>query len=294
MQHECRFFRMRRRHVAMAVALSAMPPGAAFGAEPPSQASARLDPERHEVLDRASAQSLANALVPIIADDVVDGGRMIVRALPTGGDVGLFYRFRLRAEAVPLQPFCRMRIVTLSYEFAEQQTFGAGAVQDLDLLALKRAGNLGRGGIETHSVYLPLEPAPDTEDERRSRCEAADRDATWYHSADNPSFSSELQHLAWLREALSGSGPGPRLRCWRDGEYGCPVSKEMILDVIGSDRRAFQAIRLADRSEWAQFTYYENPRYGEDSDMQYVIIERRSGEIASITLAHGILTGTVI
>jgi hypothetical protein len=242
-----------------------------------------------ERLDQTAARAHAATLLPIIADDVIDGERGIMRGLPAGGDIGLLYRFRLRPEAAQYTPYCRMRIVDLVYEFARRPDDQTRSVADYDLLAIKRSGGFRSGGVTAYALYLRLSPAPRSREDQVARCVAADREPGWVHAADDYAFATESDYLVRLRTALAARRTGVTLRCRRDGVQGCSVSPELVLRIIEGERREFRSIRLRDQREIAEFLYFDPIPESGSQETRSIIVEGHSGDIESVTLVYGII-----
>jgi len=264
---------------------------ASIAASSSAAVSSETDPRRIEIFNETSAKAHANILFPSVADEVFDGDRTIIRAIPVGGDVGVQYRFRLYPQPVRFQPICEMQTIYLRYEFAQRHTRIDWSIRDLDLLAMKRAGAFRPGNFLIHRRYIHLSPAPQTEEDHALRCRTADRDRGWVDAASAYEFQSEVGYLARLRTALSDGHV--RLRCVRHQVAGCPVSERLILETIERERRGFKSIVLSDGSEWAEFSYFETDCQ-QATESRTLVVESRAGRIVSLTLIHGTVLCTAV
>jgi hypothetical protein len=259
----------------------------------PPAAAQPVAPVREERWDEAAAKAQAQILMPIIADDVIDGRRQVLRTVPASRDIGLLYQFRLRPQPVRYRPLCEMRTISLSYYFLDRLSGPPISVDTFELLAMKRAGGFGHGDLSSRRQYHELAPAPQSNQEHVDRCAALDVEQGWVDAADDSEIHSVNYWLSSLRNALADRGDMVRLRCLRD-RADCAISASTILDVVEAERRQFEMISLHDGTAWAQFFYYDDPAPNAGGETRTVIIESRLGEIVSVTLVYGMFARTAV
>jgi hypothetical protein len=256
-----------------------------------AQASARTSsPIETERLDRNSARAQAQLLMPVIADEVFDGQRYIMRGIPTGGQLGIVYRFRLRPRPVRYQPLCELQIVNLHYDFAAGQPRFGWSIREVDPLALKRAGTLRPGDLSIQRSFLQLAPAPQSEQEHAARCREADTEPGWQYAADYSEFRHAQYYLDQLNALLSGDHGNVALRCLDPEGNECAASAEAIRETLRRQRSDFREMQLADGRQWIQFGYWDRDGVclsrSDVSSGSDVIIEERAGQIVSVSLVH--------
>lgn len=260
-------------------------------AAPPAYAE-QVPDGRTERLDRNGARRLAEQLMPIVADDVIDGERILVRTL-RGVNVGLVYRFRLRPESVRSGRFCRLRTIILDYEFNARDSRDNRTIADFDLLAMKRSGQLGRSGPRTEERFLAL-PSPGSGEAHAAGCIAANPDRGWLLATDESSYATEHYYLERLRAALRDGTNLPDLRCRREEVDACQVSGPELQALIERPRREFRMIRLLDGTVRTQFVYYDDPVRGVSGPQRTVEVEVRGDTVLSVLLFESgiVVTGT--
>ena len=274
---------MGLRHQGIAVAVSA--------ALLTSSAAAEDGADRTEMLEADAARMQARVLLPTFADQVMDGERRVTRTAQWVSYLGLLYRFRLYPEPVPFHPVCEMRTLSLNYEFAQPRD-ESGPPKDYDLIAMQRSGAFKSGALTTQSQFLELTPAPQSEDEHRTRCRSvADADG-WLSAANASEFRSASRYLAQLRTDLAVAGDDIKLECVRDRKPDCPVNKEMILRTIEQARKDFSEIRLSNGTRWLEYRYWDELTGG--AEITSVIVEMHLEQIDSVTIVHDILVTPVL
>ena len=238
--------------------------------------SSSVDGSPSEQMSPSLAREEALRLVPIVADDVIDGRRWFLSTLPPSAYLGVGYSFRLRAQPVRYQPYCERRSLMLSLWFREPR-LTRPALDQLDVISLKKAGAFHISRVYVSTQFLALSPEPSSAGEHEQRCKASEGASGWVEAEDENEFRSELWYLRQVETALATAPRKVSVSCTRDTKP-CQISRNALLRLLSSKRVSFEHVYMADGTEMAEFTYPI-----EEGRSRAIVIRLRKGTVQSIS-----------